>query len=1804
MDEKEFLLLSFDRMSRMTDAEIEASRDYADSVKQFNRTKDLEAAINFASIFGTGGAGITAKLSGTVLSGELRLKLVYDVVELAWDAFNSVLDGTVLERSRTGSKADEVIFDADFIRLHREASFPYTGAPANALSSNFDGNPNNDNTGRMTIAQAQKLYQVQKSTGWLDKTPSERSATIETANSMKPSAKKFANDPGGDGLGPGSRDGGNSLPSGRPDRDQQGGGSSGSGGNSGAPGNTKPSSTGSGSLTKTVNTPTGPKQVDPKSTYGSNNTKHYEQVSNGKVKSGLPVALDLDGDGMEVSFFTNAAFDFDGDGYRERTAWVAPDDGLLVIDLNADGTRGAGDGKIDQTKEVVLAAWGAAGSTDLQALAEARDDAGNLIFDTNGDGQLTAADASYAEFRVWQDKDQDGVVDEGELATLAEAGITQIGLRYDDGSAFTETSDDKTVGHATLKGVASFVRNGKVITGGVGDLALGFNEDGYRIVETADGFLVEFETGETLVHRTLRADEQNLDLGGDASNIVSATGNSGNNLLDGRAKTAAILLSGGAGADTILGGAGDDLLVGGAGRDAMHGGAGHDVIYADAEDVFFLGGVAQITGGEGYDRLVLSADASFSEVDIDALGFEAVELSDGANIIAGLKEDVDYLLDGRGGADNLAGAGGDDILLGGSGNDSLIGNAGKDRLFGEDGNDFLDGGDGEDVLAGGKGADTLRGGAGDDLYLYQRGDGTDVIHDQAFGTYMERYTYHEAIAYTYTEAVAYTYVHTSVSFGGKRSTYVNELRTGYRMEQRTGYRNEERSGYRSVYGEVDGGIDTLQFGNGVRIEDLLLSRSGADMVIRLRDDANADQLDVGDQITIVDWADQKNRIETFALSDGTKLDVSQILHGQAGFGAADVLIGTAEGDFLSGGNGADTIHAGAGRDIASGGAGADVISGGAGKDFLFGGSDNDTINGGEDDDYLIGGTGADHLVGDVGNDALAGEAGNDLLQGGSGNDLLLGGTGNDTLEGGAGDDTYFFFRGDGHDLIHDHHSVPETVQEATGRMLYQRSGKSGTWVAEMRTVTRMAQRDGGYDKLQFGYAIGLEDLFAETTGSDLRIGIRDLADPTKGVTAMSDIVTIKDWANAMNRIERFDLGDGQSLDMSQVVLARSGLAASDALSGSAGGDFLSGGHGHDSLTGFAGKDYLVGGAGNDRLDGGDGEDDLFGGAGQDAFVGGEGIDYLFGGSGHDSLEGGNGNDVLAGGSGDDLLKGGRGNDVYIFNRGDGHDRIDESAWEQVQETFSYTTGNMIAQRVGSGKGATTIWVNEVRTGTRTHTRAVEGGEDVLQFGKGIDVADLMMRMTSSDLVIELTPIEAGTTVTDSVTVTSWTSPEFRVETLRFANGFVVDIRGIETAQSGSGAEDQLVAVAGRASWLGGQAGNDSLTGSTLADILMGGAGADSLQGGLGDDTYIFGRGDGSDVIIDAGSSAVGTDPTRPGGDKLLFGPGVTVEDLVLQRVGNDLRVYVGEDTEMTRPLEQIADSITIQNWATASSRVEVFQFFDGMDFDFSGLTNTYLGADLLGAGTSAPVNDALSGSSAADWMDGFAGHDTLVAGAGDDFVLGRNGNDRLEGGDGADVISGGAGHDALFGGNQDDVMSGGAGNDLVQGDAGNDAMLGGLGDDTLNGGDGNDVILGDHGNDTFIASRGKDVYRFGFGDGQDTYFGSTDASIRGTDVFQFEADIDRKDLWFEHVDNDLWVRLLGADDRISFKNWFHSTNPSAYVEGFQAGSSFLSFAKVQSLVDAMKTLTPNTGDTAYGVTAEELPQSVANAIEAAWQNAA
>lgn len=143
-----------------------------------------------------------------------------------------------------------------------------------------------------------------------------------------------------------------------------------------------------------------------------------EAPGNGGGEGGKgPITLDLDGDGVELVPLdeSTAFYDINGDGYRERMAWASADDGFLAYDKD-------GDGRISAYDELSLTSYVAGARTDLEGLRH---------FDTDDDGRLDPDDAEWVKFRVWQDLDQDGESDPGELSSLDEAGIKSISLTSD-----------------------------------------------------------------------------------------------------------------------------------------------------------------------------------------------------------------------------------------------------------------------------------------------------------------------------------------------------------------------------------------------------------------------------------------------------------------------------------------------------------------------------------------------------------------------------------------------------------------------------------------------------------------------------------------------------------------------------------------------------------------------------------------------------------------------------------------------------------------------------------------------------------------------------------------------------------------------------------------------------------------------------------------------------------------------------------------------------------------------------------------------------------------------------------------------------------------------------------------------------------------------------------------------------------------------------------------------------------------------------------------------------------------------------
>jgi len=132
-----------------------------------------------------------------------------------------------------------------------------------------------------------------------------------------------------------------------------------------------------------------------------------------------PLAIDLDGDGIETVGITATPvfFDHDGSGQRIPTGWLQSDDAWLVLDRNGNGSIdngtelfGTNTTKFD--KQLAL--------SGLDALCD---------FDSNGDGMVDARDERMCQLQLWQDRNQDGLSQADELSPLAERGISAIAVQ-------------------------------------------------------------------------------------------------------------------------------------------------------------------------------------------------------------------------------------------------------------------------------------------------------------------------------------------------------------------------------------------------------------------------------------------------------------------------------------------------------------------------------------------------------------------------------------------------------------------------------------------------------------------------------------------------------------------------------------------------------------------------------------------------------------------------------------------------------------------------------------------------------------------------------------------------------------------------------------------------------------------------------------------------------------------------------------------------------------------------------------------------------------------------------------------------------------------------------------------------------------------------------------------------------------------------------------------------------------------------------------------------------------------------------
>ena len=359
-------------------------------------------------------------------------------------------------------------------------------------------------------------------------------------------------------------------------------------------------------------------------------------------------------------------------------------------------------------------------------------------------------------------------------------------------------------------------------------------------------------------------------------------------------------LQGGDQDDIFLGGNGNDLILGGAGTDVVFAGAGDDTVVGQTgNDVAFLGsgydrfiwnngdGSDFINGGKGFDITeVNGADGAGDEFDLRQVDGQAIFNRLNLGLFTLTNEEIEQF--------EIHGQGGDDSLTVGDLNGSTV----HQVVFsGGDGNDILDaresstaieafGGDGDDLLLGGSAEDTFFAGAGDDIVVGQRG--TDTAYLEAGD---DRFIWNNGDG--------------SDLINGGAGFDVTQVNGADGAGDEFDLRAVDGQG---IFNRLNRGLFTL---TNEAIEQFEINGQDGD-----------DSLTVGDltgsgvQSVVFSGGDGND----FLNASGTTTPITA-----DGGDGDDILISGAGDDILIGGDGADLLIGGAGNDILIGGGGADFF---------------------------------------------------------------------------------------------------------------------------------------------------------------------------------------------------------------------------------------------------------------------------------------------------------------------------------------------------------------------------------------------------------------------------------------------------------------------------------------------------------------------------------------------------------------------------------------------------------------------------------------------------------------------------------------------------------------------------------------------------------------------------------------------------------------------------------------------------------------------------------------------------------------
>lgn len=621
----------------------------------------------------------------------------------------------------------------------------------------------------------------------------------------------------------------------------------------------------------------------------------------------------------------------------------------------------------------------------------------------------------------------------------------------------------------------------------------------------------------------------------------------------------------------------------------------------------------------------------------------------------------------------------------------------------------------------------------------------------------------------------------------------------------------------------------------------------------------------------------------------------------------------------------------------------------------------------------------------------------------------------------------------------------------------------------------------------------------------------------------------------------FDLLEALVATNAEINAGGSGLNALQALfnpykinmEGSSGNDFLTGGDNGDVINGNDGNDIIRGAGGVDTLDGGAGNDALYFDVRDDSdpasiqadFVAGTAThggvtdtvsnfeelvvwgdsDVSFtGDSGANYVETEGGDDTINAGGGNDTVKAGAG--INTIDTGAGDDEIIIDPTLSGATTITDAGGNdtlVIIDRPGLDDGGLVqdgegnlVWTSEKTGATTTfEAGAIETARWESAPGASNPFAQDFAISTGSGTVVGDSIWVAGTNSADTINMSEATADHSLSSLFSGGDGadtITTDYSAYVFGRGGSGADSITALGSGSVEYLG-DAGNDTLTGSSGDDSLYGGEDDDRLIGGTGDDR--IGGGDGTDTVVLAGNLAdygIGIDGSTVtltnGGetdtiDSVEFfefaDQTVAFADLVSTVPARDITFLQGVDGGLLGTNTFLDPAAVLSNDGSGTQLTSTKT--NVADFGGQTVVGTLTGTGFTFDGNGVPTGGTITGSSYTVGGDLVMTTTELNVSLVQMYTALQNAQNGDFAGlqaiynDTAVNVIGSSGDDTRNGNNVNDIFAGNGGNDRFDGRGGDDSLDGGVGDDSLYGGDGDDTLLGGAGRDHLFGGEGDDV---------------------------------------------------------------------------------------------------------------------------------